>query len=329
MLSRRKFLWSAAAASAIAPALSTGSFAQDGWPARDIHSICGFPPGTGADVFVRFYTRKLQEALGGKTIVVENKVGAFGNIATEYVAKSKPDGYTIYIAPGSSFLAASPHLFKKLPFDPVNDFEHVTTLSKLPFILVVSGDSPYKTVPELVDYLKKQGDKASYGSAANTGLVGSELFKAQFGLNTVEVKYKDGASLLNDLWGGNLVFAHFDPVTIAAHMKTGKVRTLATTAADKLKALPDIPSAKEAGINNSNLIAWWSVHMPKGTPKPILDRLEREFNKIAVDEETTKFLGNLGSDPFPGNSTMLKELLVSDIKAWGEYVKIAKIEPLS
>jgi tripartite-type tricarboxylate transporter receptor subunit TctC len=329
MLSRRDLLRTTAAAAAASPLLAGGSaFAQDGWPAREIHSICGFPPGSGADVFVRYYNKRL-ESVVGKTIITENKVGAFGNIATEYVAKAKPDGYTMYVAPGSSFLAASPHLFKKLPFDPVNDFEHVTTLSKLPFILTVSATSPYKTVADLVADLKAKGDKASYGSVANTGLVGSELFKANFGLNTVEVKYKENGTMFNDLFGGNIAFVHIDPVTVSGHLKTGKVRALATTAAEKLKALPDIPSAKEAGITNSNLIAWWSVHMPKGTPKPILDRLEREFNKIAVDEETTKFLGNLGSDPFPGNSKMLKELLVSDIKAWGEYVKIAKIEPLS
>ena len=328
MLSRRDMLRSAAAASFALPALSTGTFADDAWPSHEIHSICGFPPGSGADVFVRFYNKKLEDMIG-KTIITENKVGAFGNIATEYVARSKPDGYTLFVAPGSSFLAAAPSLFKKLPFDPVNDFEHVTTLSKLPFILVVAGDSPYKNVAELTAFLKQQGDKASYASVANTGLVSSELYKAFFGLQTVEVKYKDAGAMLNDLWGHNIVFTHLDPVTASAHLKTGKLRALATSSKERFKALPDIPSAGEAGIGNSNIIAWWSVHMPKGTPKPILDKLEKSFNEIAVAEDTVKFLGNLGSDPFPGNSTMLKELLVNDIKAWGEYVKIAKIEPLS
>jgi tripartite-type tricarboxylate transporter receptor subunit TctC len=327
MLSRRDMLRSAAAASVAMPAISNGAFAQDAWPARDIHSICGFPAGTGADVFVRFYGKALQDRIG-RTIVTENKAGAFGNIATEYVARSKPDGYTLYIAPGSSFLAAAANLFKKLPFDPVNDFEHVTTLSKLPFILIVAGDSPYKNVAELVKFLKEKGDKASYGSAANTGLVSSELFKANFGLNTVEVKYNQGGTLLNDLWGHNIAFAHLDPVGSMAHLKSGKLRALATTSRERLKALPDIPSASEQGITNSNVIAWWSVHMPKGTPKPILDRLEKEFNEIAVAEPTVKFLGNLGSDPFPGNAKVLKDTLNADIKAWGEYVRLAKIEQI-
>jgi tripartite-type tricarboxylate transporter receptor subunit TctC len=327
MLSRRDLLRSAGVASVVIPALSSGAFAQETWPAREIHAICGFPPGTGADIFVRFYAKALQDRVG-KTVITENKVGAFGNIATEYVAKSKPDGYTIYIAPGSSFLAAAPSLFKTLPFDPVNDFEHLTTLSKLPFLLVVATDGPYKDVPDLVADLKKKGDKASYGSIANTGLVGSELFKANFGLQTVEVKYKDAGAMFNDLLGGYIAFIHIDPGSASGQLKAGRVRALATTSKDRFKALPDVPSASEVGIVNSDLIAWWSVHTPKGTPKPILGRLEKEFNEIAASEEHLKFATSLGNDPFIGNSTVLKELLVKDIKAWGEYVKLAKIEPI-
>jgi tripartite-type tricarboxylate transporter receptor subunit TctC len=154
------------------------------------------------------------------------------------------------------------------------------------------------------------------------------LFKAQFGLKTVEVKYKDAAGGVNDLVGGNIVFMHIDPAGGGGFIKEGKLRALATSAANPLEALKGIPTAKDAGITNSNIIAWWSVHMPKGTPKPILDKLETWFNKIAVEDDTRAFLKVGGSDPFPGNSKMLKELLVSDIKAWHEYVKIAKIEPI-
>jgi tripartite-type tricarboxylate transporter receptor subunit TctC len=261
-------------------------------------------------------------------VIVENKPGGFGAISTEYLARSKADGYTIGILPGSSFLAAAAHLFKKLPYDPVNDFEHVTTLARLPFILVVSGDSPYKSVADLTKFLKERGDKASYGSLANIGLVSSELYKAQFGLETVEVKYKDAAAGLNDLWGGNIVFTHIDPAGGAAHLKSGKLRPLATTSAKRLQALPDIPSAHESGIMNTDLTAWWSVHVPKGVPKPVLTKLEDWFNKIAVDEETVKWLALNGTDPLPGNSTLVKEMLVKDIQAWGEYVRLAKIEQL-
>src|SRR5262245_41442657 len=218
MPSRRALLQYAALASVAMPYLSKAASAEDAWPTREIHSICGFPPGSGADIFVRFYGKKLEDKLG-KSIITENKAGAFGNISTEYVARSKPDGYTIFIAPGSSFLAAAPSLFKKLPFDPVNDFDHVTTLSKLPFILAVSGSGPYKNVNDLVTYLKQQGEKASYGSIANTGIVSSELFKVQFGLPTVEVKYKEVSAAVNDLVGSNIAFMHIDPAAGAGFIK--------------------------------------------------------------------------------------------------------------
>jgi len=232
-------------------------------------------------------------------------------------------------APGSSVLAAAPHLFKKVSFDPINDFEHITTLSKLPFILLVSSNSPYRTVAELTADLQLRDDRGSYGSVANTGLVGSELYKVNFGLQTVEVKYKENGTMFNDLAAGNFSFVHIDPVTASGQLKEGRVRALATTAGVRLKSLPDIPSAREAGIMNSDLIGWWSVHAPKGTPTAVLDKLELWFNEIAVAEDTVKFLTNLGSDPFPGDSKQLKELLVKDAKAWGEYVKLARIEPLS
>jgi tripartite-type tricarboxylate transporter receptor subunit TctC len=269
----------------------------------------------------------LQERLG-KTVIVENKVGAAGNIATEYIARSKPDGYTIGIMPGSSLLAAASSLFKKLPFDPLNDFDHITTLSKLPFVLIVSGDSPHKTVADLTAYLKQQGDKASYGSVANTGIISSELYKAAFGLPTIEVKYKDPGAMLNDLWGGNIAFAHLDPPGSMAHIKSGKVRALATSSRDRLTSMPDIASAREVGIGDADIVGWWSVHTPKGTPLAIRERLEKEFNAIAASEENRKFLAPIGSDPLVGNSEMLQKLLASEIKAWAEYVKIAKIEQI-
>jgi tripartite-type tricarboxylate transporter receptor subunit TctC len=314
-------------ASATLPLASTGLFAQEAYPSRDIHAICMFPPGTGADIFVRFYGTKLQAA-AGKTVVVENRVGAFGNIATEYVARSRPDGYTVFIAPGSSVLAAAPSLFKKLNFDPINDFEHVTTLAKIPFILLVSGKGPYNNVADLVKVLKEKGDKASYGSASNTGVASSELFKSSFGLKTIEVKYKDAGALVNDLVGGNLDFAHLDPTGSAGFIKQGMVRAIATSSKERFVSLPDIPSAAEVGAKDSDVVAWWSVHVAKGTPKPVLDKLEEWFNKIAVDDDVKKFLAAGGADQFPGNSTMLKELLVKDTKAWAEYVRIAHIEAI-
>ncbi len=245
MLSRRRMLLSSLGAAVAAPAISRGTFAQDAWPSKEIHSICMFPPGSGADILVRFYAKKLQEAVG-KTVIVENKVGSFGNIANEYVARSRPDGYTVYIAP-ANLLAIAPHLYTKLNYDPVNDFDHITTLFKIPFVLTVAGDSPIKSVPDLVADLRKKGDKASYGSVSTVSLVSAELFKAQFGLSTVEVKYKESQAGVADMIGGNLSFIYIDPAGAAAHIKSGKLRPLAVTTKGRLEALKDIPGAGEVG----------------------------------------------------------------------------------
>src|SRR5262245_42782367 len=154
LLSRRRLLELSGAAIG-AGALGTSSFAQDTWPSQDIKTICPFPAGTGADVVVRFYAKVLQDKVG-KTVVVENRPGAFGNIATEAVARSKPDGYTVGIM-ASSAIAAAPALYKSVPFDPVKDFDQVATLIRVPWLLIVAADSPFKPVADLTAHLKEKG----------------------------------------------------------------------------------------------------------------------------------------------------------------------------
>ena len=323
MISRRKVLELGGAAVG-AGVLGTPGFAQEVWPARDIHTICPFPAGSGADVVVRYYAKHLQDKVG-KTVVVENKPGAFGNIATEATARAKPDGYTVGIM-ASSAIAAAPALYKSVPFDPVKDFDQVATLIRVPWLLIVATDSPFKTVADLTAHLKEKGDKASYGSVANSGLISSELYKLQFGLQTVEVKYRDGFAMLNDLYSGNIVFAHLDATTTTGAMTQGKMRLLAATTKTRAKAFPDVPSAAEAGIMNSDVSGWWSIAMPKGTPKPILDRLEKIYTEFVTSDEHVKWALSIGLDSFPGDRKAATEELAKEIDKWHEYVRVAKIE---
>lgn len=325
MISRRKVLELGGAA-ICGGVLVSPARAQDVWPSQDLRTICPFPAGSGADIVVRFYAKVLQDRVG-KTVIVENRPGAFGNIATEAIARSKPDGYTVGIV-ASSAIAAAPALFKKVPFDPVNDFEQVTTLMRVPWFLIVAADGPFKSAAELTNHLKQQGDKASYGSVANSGLISSELYKAAFDLKTVEVKYKDPFQMLNDLYAGNIAFAHLDATTTLGSLKNGKLRVLASSTKQRAKAFPDIPSAAEVEINNSDLSGWWSVAMPKGTPQAIRDRLEKIYNDFVASEENTKFVASIGCEPFPGNHLSAQEALLKEIKAWQEYVRIAKIEQI-
>jgi tripartite-type tricarboxylate transporter receptor subunit TctC len=326
MLTRRGFL-TTGATSLAAPALNIRlAQADDTYPAAPVRAICPFATGSGADTKIRFYMNKFSE-ITGKPGIVENRPGAFGNIATEAVARAKPDGYTIYVAPGSSTLAAAPSLFRKLAYDPINDFEHITTLSSSAFVLCVAGDSPYKSVGDLTAFLKEKGEGGSYGSVAPPGLVSSEIYKADFGLKTVEVKYKEIGGLYNDLFSGEIAFTHIDMTTIAGQLRTGKLRALHVTSANRLHAAPDIPGAAEAGVPNMDVVTWWSVHVPVKTPQPICTKLEDWFNTIAVEPDVVKFNADVGSDVMPGDSQKLRDLLVKQTALWHDYARIARIEP--
>ncbi len=326
MLTRRDLLKTSAGAALASPLAGASAFAQEVWPAKEVRAIAMFPAGSGADIYVRFIAKKLGDELG-KTVIVENKPGAFGNIANEYVARSKPDGYTIYIAP-TNLLTIAPALYKKLNYDPLKDYDSACTLFKLPFILTVAGDSPYKTVADLAAALKKKGDKASYGSVSTVSLISAELMKVQFGLDTVEVKYKESAGAVADLIGGVLDFVFIDPAGSAAMRNSGKIRALCVTTKDRVASLPAIPGAHEAGIMNADVFSWWSIHTPKGTPKAILDKLEVAGLKVVKDPETKEFLGKTGADPFPGDAALARKLLEEGVKIWGDWVKLAKVEQM-
>jgi tripartite-type tricarboxylate transporter receptor subunit TctC len=325
MYSRRDVVRLAAAAPAVA--LSGSAFAQDqAYPSRIISSICMFAPGTGADIFVRFYARKLQE-LANQTVIVENKVGMGGNIATEYVARSKPDGYTIFIAPAHSILAAGPVLYKKLTYDPVADFQSVTTLAKLPFVLLVAADIGVNSVADLADYMKKRPDEGFYASSNTINLVASELFKTQFGLKTTEVKYKVASDVLNDLVAHNVDFFFTDPVTAREPIAQGRVKPLMLTSAQPIAALPGIPGAVQAGVGNMDMISWWSVHVPAKTPKPVVDKLTEWFTQIAKSEDAVNFLTKLGADTLIGDAALVDKMMAKETLDWREWARVAKIDP--
>jgi tripartite-type tricarboxylate transporter receptor subunit TctC len=300
--------------------------AQD-YPSKDIHAICNFAAGSGADIYVRYFADQLSK-LTGKSVIVDNKPGALGNIATEAAAKSKPDGYTILITPASSTLAMARHTFKALPFDPIKDFTGVTTLAQLAFVLVVDPKQPIHTVAELSELLKKKGEKATYGGGSNSGIVSAELYKKYAGVPALLVNYRDPQMSTNDMLGGALDFIFHDAPFAIEHAKAGRIRVLAATSKRRLSALPEVPTMEEAGVRGfGDITPWWSVQVPAGTPQPIVDKLEGWFNRIVASEETKKFLNNLGSEPFPGNQRMLKELVQRDTERWGEYVRLANIVP--
>jgi len=296
--------------------------AQKGYPDDIIHFISGYAVGSGADVLVRYFAEKVGR-LSGATIVVENKPGATGNIATEYAARSKPNGYTVLVHAGSG-LAGNMHLYKT-NVDVTKDLQLVATINKQGTFLVVSADSPYKTIGELAAAMKAKKDKASYGTSSTTGTITGEMFKQVAGLDTMLVNYKSSPDTIKDLVGGQLDYAMVDPLLGLAEQRKGRVRVLANCAPERMTSSPDVPTMIESGFNMS-LVGWWAAAVPAETPRPIVDQLNAWFNQVLATQETKTFLENAGGDVFISNPDDAQKLLTNDVKAWGEHIRIGKIQ---
>jgi tripartite-type tricarboxylate transporter receptor subunit TctC len=325
MLSRRKLLVSSAGAALAAPAIVSSAFSQDAWPNREIHAICMFPAGSGADIYVRFFAKKFSDAIG-KPVLVENKVGSFGNIANEYVARSKPDGYTMLIHAPSA-IAANMSLFKEPGYDATKAFDVLGSVCRLPFTVSVSPNSPHKTLESLIVEIKKKGDKASYGTTAPTGQVAGALMKSILKIPIVEVPYRTAADSVNDLNSGNLDYMMYDPIFAMPKHRAGTVRVLAISSKERMTTAPDIPTMHESGVPGVDVNGWWGVAVPTGVPQPIKDKIADAFRKMAEKPETKKWLADLGGDPWAVGPAEAQARMLEDIKDWAGFVKVANLPP--
>jgi tripartite-type tricarboxylate transporter receptor subunit TctC len=303
---------------------ATHGFAQQ-YPDQDIKIVCAFPAGSGADVLVRYFAEELRKK-AQRTTIVENRVGAGGNIAAQYTARAKPDGYTIHIHAGSS-TAANYHLFKSPPIDPSKDLQVVATLNQQPFMVVVSAKSPYKSLKELTAAMLKKGDKASYAESNTTGKVMGELYKNATGVKALDVSYRTANDSLNDFDSGTIDYGMMDPVAAIANASAGRWRMLAVSTANRMQAVPDLPTMTEEGVAGVELFGWFAAMVPAATPRPIVEQLNKWFNEIEATPETKRFLNNYGGDPWITTPEQGQAQMVKDQKAWEGYVKAAKIEP--
>ncbi len=321
---RRQFLTATAALAApSAIGLARPALAQR-WPAQDIHFVTGTAAGSGGDVIVRYFAEKVRP-LAGRTIIVENRVGALGNIAVEYVARSKPDGYTILIWGGGN-TASMMALRKNPPIDVVTALQVAATINRQAFMFVVDAKTPYHTLDDLTKTMLAKGDKASYATSNHEATVMGEIYKQRTGVTAVEVPYKIAADTLNDIFSGAVDYAIHNPVLALAQRNQGKMRILGVGADERFQSVPDIPTMAEQGVP-MNVIGWWSATVPAGTPKNIVDQINKWFVDIESTEETKKFLSNLGGDPLIKTPEEAQAMLVKDVENWREYVRIAKITP--
>ena len=311
---------------AVAALLATAGTARaQEYPSQDIRLVCAFPPGSGADVLVRYFAEKLRP-ITGRTVLVENKAGAGGNIATEYVTKARPDGHVIYVHAATA-VALNQHLFRKPPVDVAKELKVVATINRQPWMLLVDAKSPYQTVADLTAAMQAKGDKATFATAAPTGRVMGEIYKNAKVLKAVEVNYKSAPDSLNELTSGKLDYGLHDPVFSLAQQRQGRLRILAVSTATRLAAAAELPTMTELGIP-MDLTGWWAAMVRSGTPKPVIDKIHQWFVQIVSTDETKAFLNKFGGDPFINTPEKGQAMFETAIKEWGEYVRMAKIEPL-
>ncbi|MDB5569206.1 MAG: hypothetical protein JWN93_389 [Hyphomicrobiales bacterium] len=306
-------------------ALASPASAQQEFPSREIRLVCGFAAGSGADMIHRYFAKELQ-ALTGKAFVVENKPGVSGNLAHSYAAKARPDGHTVYLVGGNT-LAASLHLFKQPPVDPVKEFEPIGTLLRQGWLVVVDAKSPAKSLPELTELLKKKGAGASYATATVNGTVVAEMYKQTAGLDMVQVQYRTIGDSLNDLLSGRIDVMMADSGWALGHIRSGRLRALAVSTTQRQKSMPDLPTMAEGGVPGIDVTSWWMVQLPAGTPQPIADKLRGWFDAVLRAPETEQFLTSIGTDLLISTPAESRDLLRKDIENWRQFVARAKIDP--
>jgi len=294
------------------------------YPSQDISFICAFAPGSGADVLVRYFAAKIGP-LAGRNIIVENKVGAAGRMALEHLARAKPDGHTIFVHAASG-AAASMHLVKRPVVDVPKQIRVAATINEQAYVIVVDGASPHKSFNDLTAALKAKGDKASYGAANQSAQIMSEIYKLKIGAPTVQVLYKNSKDMMNDLANGQLEFGAIDPVLALAQQRAGRLRILAISSSQRMKAMGDLPTMAEHGVP-VNITGWWAAMVPAETPQPVRDQINKWFVAVVSSPEAAEFLTNAGGDPLIMSQADAQARLVREIDDWAEWVRVAKIEP--
>jgi tripartite-type tricarboxylate transporter receptor subunit TctC len=328
MTDRRQFLASLGIAGFGAGLPMLGRAQPAAWPtAKPITYIVPFFPGSTADIVGRVVTQKLAETLK-QTIVVDNKAGVGGSIGTSFVAKSAPDGYTL-VGATSGTAATNVSLYKNLPYDPVKDFEPVSLVGNVPNLLVVGNGLGVNTVQELIALIKKDEKARTFGSAGagTSPHLSGELFAEAIGVPLVHVPYKDQPGLM-DVANGQLAFKFDQLSATLSLLQAGKVKVLAVTSAKRIPQLPNVPTMIESGLPGFEIGTWHAVFAPKGTPKPIIDRLSTEIARIVQTPDAKAKFAEIGLEPSGAGPEELGALVKKEIPRWAEVIRKSGATPM-
>ena len=314
----------AALASALVLSLAGGSAFAQAWPGRPISLIVPFPAGGTTDVLARAVGQELSKSLG-QPVVVESKPGAGATLGADFVAKSKPDGYTLLMGAVHHTIATS--VYKKLPYDFQKDLAPVTTVALVPNVLVVNPSVPANSVQQLLALAKAEPGKLTYGSNGNG--TGQHLIGAQFegmgGVKLLHVPYKGSGPLTVDLLGGQITMS-FDTITpVLPQVKAGKLKALAVTTIKRSAALPDVPTLDESGLKGFDLGTWFGILAPAATPPDVVVRLNTELVKIIQSPEFRKKMADIGAEPIGNTPAQMAGQIKDDTERFSKLVKDARV----
>ena len=309
------------ATAACLPALA----ADTAWPSRPVRLVVPYAPGGTTDYAARQIAQKLTEQTG-ISFYVENKAGASGTIGSSLVAKSTPDGGTFLI--NDTTYAMLPHLIRKLPWEPA-DLVPVTTIVDAPLVLVVGANSPYKSLAALIDEARKNPDKLTFGSGGvgSSTHLGGELLKQNGKLGLTHVPYKGAGEAMLGVVSGQVDVLVTAAPTAIPQVKGGKVRALLVTSPKRLAALPDVPTSAEAGLKEFTATNWFGIAAPKGTPQPIIDRLQAEVKKALASPDLVQRFAEQGASPGGLSSGDFGKFVHSQTQTWGQVIKAAGVQP--
>jgi len=302
--------------------------AQAGWPSRPIRFVVPLPPGGSPDYLSRLLAERLQPALG-QPLVVENKPGAGGNIAREFVARQPADGYTILMSESSHVMAAG--IGARLPYDPIKDFQPISLVATIPFGLTVNAGMPVHSLKEFIAYAKASPRPLTYGTAG----IGAphhfavELLRSMTGINVVHVPYKGSAGIIPALLSGEIDFTIAAVNSLLPHFKSGKLRPIAMAGSSRTAILPDVPTIAEAGPLPSYAVdVWLGVMAPAGTPRSIIDRLNGEINRVVRDPQIVRErLNTVGLEAVGTTPEQLLEVMQADLAKYTKLAREAQIKP--
>ncbi|HZM43762.1 MAG TPA: tripartite tricarboxylate transporter substrate binding protein [Burkholderiales bacterium] len=303
----------------------TEVFAQ-AYPSKPIRFVIPSTPGAATDIRGRWTAERLSRALG-QPVVVDNRGGAGGIVGTDAGAKSAPDGYTLVLVHQGT-LALAPHIYAKLPYDPIGDLAPVNLLSVSPLVLAIHPSMQIKTVAELVRLARERPEQLNYGSPG-TGTpphMAGELFKSMANITVTHIPYKGGGPALIDLVGGRLTYTFDGTVVQLPYVQAGKIRALATTGKERLASLPDVPTVAESGVPGYEFTGWVGVSVPARTPAEIIARLNNEIAKILATSEAREWLATQGAQPGSGTPAEFGAYIKAEHSRWGPIIRKAGIK---